>query len=265
MIAYNYPTLRPRGSGDRASASGAEGRRFESYRGRHLIVSFGRVGGWLTLKPSRPPVLFPCFSWDQDLAVRNLWSLCFSGPCSECLGLVVLRRRAASPSFSLVLPALPCIGAPSTHILDPNRDELILSCIGGPPCWKRGGEFGQIDDNRWSAIRQGRRASVAQFSDLGFCRSVFLIASRMPEDGPICALRPPIIVRLPEFGGVFATTAPSVNPLCCASLCLPRLTARNSSPRVPPRSAIVNNFAIFLNVGGCLLKSSSVCTFYLSV
>ena len=173
----------------------------------------------------------------------------------------------------------------SLHWRPPLRASLIqigtncfFSCIGGPPCWKRGGELGQIDDNRWSAIRRGRRASVAQFSELGFCRSVFLAASRMPENGPICALRPPIIVRLPEFGGVFATTAPripggivaattapSANPLCCASLCLPRLAARNSSPRIPPRSAIVNNFAIFLNMGGCLLKSSSVCTFYLSV
>ena len=191
------------------------------------------------------------------------------------------RFAAAScvPFLSLVLPALPALAPPSTHVLDLNRDELLFLLHWRPPCWKRGGEFGQIDDNRWSAIRRGRRASVAQFSELGFCRSVFLAASRVPENGPICALRPPIIVRLPESGGVFATTAPprtpggivaattapSANPLCCASLCLPRLAARNSSPRIPPRSAIVNNFAIFLNMGGCLLKSSSVCTFYLSV
>ena len=217
MIAYNYPTLRPRGSGDRASASGAEGRRFESYRGRHLIVSFGRVGGWLTLKPSRPPVLFSCFSWDQDLAVRNLWSLCFRGSCPRVFG--ACRFAAASCVLSLVLPVLSALASSLRAPLIQIGMNCSSSCIGGPPCWKRGGEFGQIDDNRWSAIRLGGVPQSRNSLTWGFAGAFFLVASRMPENGPIRALRPPIIVRLPESGGVFATTAPLREPpLLCEPL-----------------------------------------------
>ena len=171
MIAYNYPTLRPRGSGDRASASGAEGRRFESYRGRHLIVSFGRVGGWLTLKPSRPPVLFPCFSWDQDLAVRNLWSLCFRGSCPRVFG--ACRFAAASCVLSLVLPVLSALASSLRASLIQIGMNCSSSCIGGPPCWKRGDEFGQIDDNRWSAIRRGGVPQSRNSLTWGFAGTFF--------------------------------------------------------------------------------------------
>ena len=47
------------------------------------------------------------------------------------------------------------------------------SCIGGPPCWKRGGEFGQIDDNRWSAIRQGGVPRARNSLTWGFAGAFF--------------------------------------------------------------------------------------------
>ena len=181
------------------------------------------------------------------------------------------RFAAASfvPFLSLVLPALPALAPPSTRILDPNRDELLLPLHWRPPCWKRGGEFRQIDDNRWSAIRQGGVPQSRNSLTWGFAGAFFSLrpACRKtarfapcdhrlscvcPNSGAFSQQPPP--PRIPG-GIVVATTAPSANPLCCASLCLPRLAARNSSPRIPPRSAIVNNFAIFLNMGGCLLKS----------
>ncbi len=68
--------------------------------------------------------------------------------CGDCVRPCVCRCSAAG-----LVRVRRC---PSTHVLDPNRDELLLlPHWRHPPCWKRGGEFGQIDDNRWSAIRQG--------------------------------------------------------------------------------------------------------------
>ena len=139
--------------------------------------------------------------------------------------------------------------------------NCFSSCIGGPPCWKRGDKCGQIDDNRWSAIRQGGVPQSRNSLTWGFAEAFFSLrhacrktARFSPSDHQLSCISPNL--------GAFSQQPPSANPLYCASLCLPRLAARNSSPRVrvPPRSAIVNNFAIFLNVGGCLLKSSSVCT-----
>ena len=105
------------------------------------------------MKPSRPPALFPCFSWDQDLAVRNLWSLCFCGPCPRMFG--ARRFAAASCVLSLVLPVLSALASSLRASLIQIGMNCSSSCIGGPPCWKRGGKLGQIDDNRWSAIRRG--------------------------------------------------------------------------------------------------------------
>ena len=64
----------------------------------------------------------------------------------------------------------PC---PSTRILDPNRNELLLPLHWRPPCWKRGGEFGQIDDNRWSAIRQGGVPQSRNSLTWGFAGAFF--------------------------------------------------------------------------------------------
>ena len=85
--------------------------------------------------------------------------------CDDCVRPCVCRCSAAR---------LVRRGArPSTHVLDPNRNELILSCIGGPPCWKRGGEFGQIDDNRWSAIRRGGMLRSRNSLTWGFAGAFF--------------------------------------------------------------------------------------------
>ena len=66
------------------------------------------------------------------------------------------RFAAAScVPFSLSLPALPALASSLCASLIQIGTNCSSSCIGGSPCWKRGGEFGQIDDNRWSAIRRG--------------------------------------------------------------------------------------------------------------
>ena len=177
------------------------------------------------------------------------------------------RFAAAScvPFLPLVLPAFPALVPPLRTSLIQIGMNCSSSCIGGPPCWKRGGEFERIDDNRWSAIRRGGVPRSRNSLTWGFTGAFFSLrpACRKTARFAPCDHRLSCVCL---NSGVFSQQPPpSVNPLCCASLCLPRLAACNSSPRVPPRSAIVNNFAIFLNMGGCLLKSSSVCTFYLSV
>ena len=151
MIAYNYLTLRPRGSGDRASASGAEGRRFESYRGRHLIASFCRVGCRLILKPSRPYFYSLALAGIRisQFAICGVYVSADRSP--ECLGIVVLRRRAASPSSLSCCPL-------SLHWRPPLRASLIQigmncfsPCIGAPLVGKEGANSGK------STIIGGRR------------------------------------------------------------------------------------------------------------
>ena len=117
--------------------------------------------------------LFPCFSGDQDLAVRNLWSLRFCGPFPRMFGDCRFAAASCVPFLSFVLPALPALAPPSTRILDPNWDELLLPLHWRPPCWKRGGEFGQIDDNRWSAIRQGGVPQSRNSLTWGFAGAFF--------------------------------------------------------------------------------------------
>ena len=87
------------------------------------------------------------------------------GGAGAARGLALLRLLAVARSRQLreiVLLPLLCCWIGTGTVFAPLRTSLIqigtncfFSCIGGPPCWKRGGELGQIDDNRWSAIRQG--------------------------------------------------------------------------------------------------------------
>ncbi len=49
--------------------------------------------------------------------------------------------------------------------------HCFSSCVGGAPCWKRGGKCGQIDDIRWSAIRWGSVPRLHDSPTWGFAEA----------------------------------------------------------------------------------------------
>ena len=98
------------------------------------------------------------------------WSRAPSPSCGCALATTAGDRASAA---ALLLDWYGYGVRPSTHVLDSNRNELILSCIGGPPCWKRGCKFRQIDDNRWSAIRQGGVPRARNSLTWGFAGAFF--------------------------------------------------------------------------------------------
>ena len=132
----------------------------------------------------------------------------------------------------------PLVRAPSTHVLDPNRNELILSRIGGPPCWKRGGKLGQIDDNRWSAIRQGGVPWSRNSLTWGFAGAFFSLR-------PVCRKRPDLRLATTDYRafarirGRFRNNRPFRKP---PLLCEPLLAAVDPYPSPSRLSLFCNVF-----------------------
>ena len=67
----------------------------------------------------------------------------------------------------------PLVRAPLRASLIQIGMNCFSPCIGGPPCWKRGCKFRQIDDNRWSAIRQGGVPRARNSLTWGFAGAFF--------------------------------------------------------------------------------------------
>ena len=89
----------------------------------------------------------------------------FAFRASRYAGASVHRARAAAHRHWSAPPLRTSLIQIETN--------CFSSCIGAPPCWKRGGKLGQIDDNRWSAIRRGSVPRSRNSLTWGFAGAFF--------------------------------------------------------------------------------------------